>query len=591
MLLLSLTAEAIPAKPGQWSTVTLADGTTVRVETRGDEYCSWYRDAQGQCYARQGNTYVKTDMKAIYQQRRAAEERTGKSLRRTLATSTADGLGNKGYYSQGSMYSIGEWEIPVLLIDFSDTKFNEAHTTALMQDLLTKEGFSYTHPVTGKTYGIGSVRDYFVAQSKGMFKPNFKVLGKVTLDKELKYYGANLNIKDSLVRDANCKELAGDAMRAAKSQLGADFKKYEVQKLDSYHEDGIPLIVLLYAGVPESEHDTETDRQPDLIWPHQLEMYNDTQTGINWRNVQLSENESVTLNAYFVGNELTDYTTADKKVAPGLTGIGVITHELGHALGLPDWYATGKDPETGLEPATADDPFGYWSVMDAGAYWGGEGRWMPMGYTAYERSYLGWWAIGYISESAHYTLYAPYTIYPGTEQTSQLAGDCLVFRRDDNQDSPGYNEYFILETRQPSTWYPDDLGTGLLLSRYAFDMFSWVMDGPNNTYSKRRGVVVTADGMKLNFSGYNSNLYGNGVNTIKGLKFMSGADWDVTISNIKKNNDGSIEFDLTVPTAGIENIASTPSDDKNAYYDLLGRRTDNPTKGLYIKNGKKVVIK
>ena len=83
MLLCCLTAEAIPVKPGQWSTVTLADGTKVRVEARGDEYSSWYRDAQGQCYMRQGDTYVKTDMQAIYAQRRTIMERFARASRRT----------------------------------------------------------------------------------------------------------------------------------------------------------------------------------------------------------------------------------------------------------------------------------------------------------------------------------------------------------------------------------------------------------------------------------------------------------------------------------------------------------------------------
>ena len=39
-------------------------------------------------------------------------------------------------------------------------------------------------------------------------------------------------------------------------------------------------------------------------------------------------------------------------------------------------------------------------------------------------------------------------------------------------------------------------------------------------------------------------------------------------------------------------VAATPADDKNAvYFDLHGRRVAQPGKGLYIMNGKKVVIK
>jgi hypothetical protein len=167
----------------------------------------------------------------------------------------------------------------------------------------------------------------------------------------------------------------------------------------------------------------------------------------------------------------------------------------------------------------------------------------------------------------------------------------MLIRRDDDPNNEGYKEYFIIETRQPSTWYPNDLGTGLMLSRYAYDSTEWQWDRPNNTYSKRRAIMITADGTKLNYNAANSNLFGNGVNTISNQKFMSGADWGVTISDITKNIDGSVEFYLQLAT-GINNVKedseSTVSD---AIYDLQGRQVDNPSKGVYIVNGKKVVVK
>lgn len=587
MLLLSLTAKAIPVRPGQWSVVRLADGTTVRVETCGDEYSSWYRDAQGQCYVRQGDTYVTADMETISEERHAIQKRLGKQTRHVLRTSTIDGLGSKGQNSHGSMYSIGKTDIPVLLVDFSDKKFEEINTPALIQDYLTKEGFQYNNPKNGKKYGIGSVCDYFVAQSKGMFQPNFKVLGKVTLDKSFKYYGENKMVDGTLRKDANCIELPGDAMRAAKNQLNVNFSEYVVKAKDEYHSDGIPLIVLIYAGDAESNHDTESDRQPDLIWPHQMDMTNDVENHKDWREVKLSDSETVNLNAYFVGNEVVEYPKDGGGTVTGLTGIAVIVHELGHALGLPDWYATGNDPETGNEPPTDNDPFGFWSVMDTGPYVGDDGYWTPIGYTAYERSYLGWWQIGSYGESNHYSLYAPYTIYPGG---GDVAGDCLVFRRDNDENSEGYKEYFIIETRQPSTWYPSYLGSGLMLTRYAYNETDWVYDRPNNVFAKRRGIIITADGAKLRFGASNANLYGNGVNTISGLKFMSGADWGVTISNIQKNSDGSVEFDLKMPTSGINAVKDISKSTANdVIYDLQGRRIGSATKGIYIKNGKKFV--
>ena len=42
---------------------------------------------------------------------------------------------------------------------------------------------------------------------------------------------------------------------------------------------------------------------------------------------------------------------------------------------------------------------------------------------------------------------------------------------------------------------------------------------------------------------------------------------------------------------GIENIENTTTTDKNVYYNLQGQRVENPQHGVFIHNGKKVVLK
>ena len=37
----------------------------------------------------------------------------------------------------------------------------------------------------------GSARDYFISQSGGLFQPTFDVVGPITLDNTIAYYGAN----------------------------------------------------------------------------------------------------------------------------------------------------------------------------------------------------------------------------------------------------------------------------------------------------------------------------------------------------------------------------------------------------------------
>ena len=48
---------------------------------------------------------------------------------------------------------------------------------------------------------------------------------------------------------------------------------------------------------------------------------------------------------------------------------------------------------------------------------------------------------------------------------------------------------------------------------------------------------------------------------------------------------------ITDPAAGIEEMESALNPQVSAIYDLMGRRIENPTKGFYIIDGKKVVIK
>jgi hypothetical protein len=50
-----------------------------------------------------------------------------------------------------------------------------------------------------------------------------------------------------------------------------------------------------------------------------------------------------------------------------------------------------------------------------------------------------------------------------------------------------------------------------------------------------------------------------------------------------------INYDDEDGTTGINVQSSIQSD--NAYYTLQGQRVQNPGKGLYIRNGKKVVVK
>jgi hypothetical protein len=56
------------------------------------------------------------------------------------------------------------------------------------------------------------------------------------------------------------------------------------------------------------------------------------------------------------------------------------------------------------------------------------------------------------------------------------------------------------------------------------------------------------------------------------------------------NNQATATIKLIGGTTGIHAIGSDAKKDNN-FYTLQGVRVDKPTKGIYIQNGKKIIIK
>ena len=75
---------------------------------------------------------------------------------------------------------------------------------------------------------------------------------------------------------------------------------------------------------------------------------------------------------------------------------------------------------------------------------------------------------------------------------------------------------------------------------------------------------------------------------VLGEKSLGIYDEEVDTENPGMQLSNSYYFDFSGTTA-IEPIVTEVND--NIYYDLSGRRVENPTRGIYILNGKKVFIK
>lgn len=522
MLLLALSAGAVPALH-RLMPVKQADGTTINVYLNGDEHFAYYTSEDGKvlarnaagflCYAIKGETgLVASEMVAHDIDKRNADERLyvadkaiatpaiqdvittarANSPLRSAVSSSTDGLGVYGKPSLGDVTSIGQVKLPVIMVEFSDVKFHDGVTTEKLNRYLNEEGYN------DEKYAVGSARDYFVAQSNGKFVPQFDVVGKATLANPVSYYGANTGGK------ATDKNVAGMVTEAIQQMIdqGVDFSPYVVNGV-------IQNVSVFYAGYGEASGGGD-----DTIWPHFRPDFSGNIGGYFFKT-------------YFVGNEWL-------AGAETLMGMGTFIHEFGHALGLPDFYITDYG-------YSGDDPVGEWSVMGGGSYV--DNAYRPMGYLAYEKSFMGWLNIPDLTDAASVTLANP------NDGEGQIA---VLLRNPDDE-----RQYFIFENRQPTTWTKADMGTGMLVTRVAYTRHSWNSNTLNNTQEYKRMMVVTANGAAINSRANSAHLFGNGVNQMLTQTLYDKTVVDNTpIYKIMKQPDGTVKFnfkDSSLPMTSCNN--------------------------------------
>lgn len=533
LLTMSLSASAIPAIHKLFP-VKQKDGSTVMLYKVGDRNFNYYttpenyivvRNAEGTlCYAQlQNSELVATDVVCHDADQRTAEEQSflasntlkpsdaafvnllsGKRQtagpKKLAGASTSDGLGKYGTSAGGAVPTVGDITIPVIMVQYADTKFQETTTIEKLTRFFNEEGYK-----EDSSYERGSVRDYFKAQSRGMFVPTFDVVAMVTLDNGYAYYGQN----SGTYTDVKAIQMVKEAVEKAVAQ-GVDFSKYVSSKTGD-----VPNVTIYYAGLSEA-----TGGDDDTIWPHEYDL---TSFLKNMSGTQFG--------SYFVGNELYGTSTSNM-----FMGMGVFCHEFSHAMGLPDFY----DPTYSYKN---DSPMGMWSVMDTGAY--ANNTYAPVGYNAYERSYMGWLDLHELTSEESVTLTDP------NLSEGQMAA---FFRNPSNT-----NEYFILENRQPGTWYNSDNGSGLLVTRFCYDKTAWTRNTANTTQSAKRAYVVTANGRAIADGPVSQDhLFGNGVNNKETHALYNGSTLqDYGVYKILKQPDGSITFNFRNKSLAMDAVDCT----------------------------------
>lgn len=423
----TLVANAIPAKRGIWRTMQLPNGTEVKVELRGDEFMSFWQDASGNRYTVDAQNRLRVaDMDQLRQ--------INKELR-TKAGNVAGDMRRVKSNAKKMEYK-GDKRCLIILAQFSDKKFSMADPKAFYTRVANEKGFS-------ENGFMGSVSDYFSAQSGGQFNITFDVVGPYTLG-SVKSYGENVtDTQGNRLYDKNAEGMITGACGQAHAD-GLDFSPYD------WDDDGfVEMVYVVYAGEGEA-----TGGGAETIWPHKSQLPTNPRYG----------NKRVSI--YACSNEV----NGGNKLA----GIGTICHEFSHCMGYPDVYDIEYGGNYGM---------GTWDLMCSGSYNGD--TYCPAGYTAYEKMVAGWINPVELTENASYS----------DIKTTADGGDAYIFYHPENKD-----EYYLIENRQRKGWDKYIAAGGILVNHITYDKTVWDYNMPN-TFHKgindiERITIIPADNKK-----------------------------------------------------------------------------------------------
>lgn len=428
----------------------------------------------------------------------------------------------------------GEQKVLVILAQYKDVRFRYG-TYDYYYRFLNEEGFP--------DYGSrGSVRDWLVENSSGLYAPDFDLYGPVTLPERREYYGAD-STEDI---DPNAYMMSVHALQLLDDEV--DFSIY-----DCDGDGKIDNVFIIYAGV--GEHDSHII---DAVWPQE------------WFVSEADDHEYI-----FDGVALDQYACSSER-RNGQTqpsGIGTFLHEFSHVMGLPDLY-------TELWSFTP----GRWSILDQGAY--NNECLTPPNYSGFEKGALGWLDFRAFEEG---DVELPYLVESGVAYAMPTENE---------------NEIFLFENRQQvgnDEFLP---GHGMLVWHVDYDEHAWINGFINAFEDHQRVDIIEADGKKTNETQDGDAFPGAagvtefGFRTKPKLVSWSGEQLEFDLIDIRESEDGIISFrvvDSKFNTGDPGSVDHTLQDNVvecAPIFDILGRRIQKPGPGqMYIQNGKKHINK
>ena len=416
---------------------------------------------------------------------------------------------------------------------------------------------------------IASVRQYFETCSHQKFSPQFDIVGPITLPKNMAYYGGS----NSTGSDDKFSDFCLDAMERAKDVV-SDWTVYDNDK------DGrIELVCVIYAGYGQNQGGADS-----TIWAK-----------ASRQNLKLNDNLRIT--RFNCSPEL---FTPQKDYSHFINGTGVFIHEFSHCMGLPDLYATNKSGYVNNQGMEA------YSIMDYGLY--NNNGFAPCPYTAWEQEVMGWTEMEEVKPSAN-SQQPIANLLPVLE-----GGKAYKLVNADND-----RDFIVMENVQQRGLNIRGYGHGLLVYHVDYPYATVNMnDSPNNKPGHPSVAVVPAGGLLVS-----SYLRGEGKtytrdqwlasltsSTFPGTKEVTSLTdemnlpnycfWNSTtakatgymLSSISENTEtGTVSFMVAPDNASDIGVVKWNKED-GIVYDLHGRRIQGKLQpGLYIQNGKKIVVR
>ena len=524
-------SHAIPAIP--WPMYARQpDGTTLTVRLVGDEWHSHYLTDDGfpvvqrhdGSYVYQlvtGDSLTASTILAHNREERTVPELTMLKKLPTDVCRKALARATPSHYRAAHRrnYDNSKFRGLVVLVNFNDRALSMSDPVAHYQALLNQRDYSGYNPDSEYGRFTGSVRDYFIDNSNGMFDPQFDVVGPVNVDRSIEFPH----------RTTNAPTLFAEALQQVEQSID----------LSLYDADGDSIVDMVYFIVagPGANSGAPTSH----LWPHKSSM---AHLGIVYDGVRLDtyacSTETLLLNG--VGSQEI------------LDGIGTICHEFGHVLGLPDLYDTDYDQGGGQ----SHHP-GQWEIMASGGYLNNSRT--PAGYSLYDKFSLGF------AHPQPITATGDYILPPlGTSNQGYMLN------------TPIENEFFLIENRQATKWDAYLPGHGMIVAHVdSTDTDLWHFkqinnDPAHNCYELlRAGGSTQGDKASDPFPG-TSQVNALTNFTHPSLKTRNNNHNAFSLVNITESNQ-LIEFTVasgTAPYTLIEDFETMPCSDNKYESGVAG---------------------